>query len=424
MASIAESAFAQSYEQARSPALLPEYLQSDASNIVRFVSLYYEYLNKEGMPSHEISSIRNNHDIDLVSDKHLTRIQTAIAATLPDSRVLDKVRLYKMISKYYNTRGSVDSIHTFFKIFFNEVATIIYPKENLFNSSGDRSASSSNFTLQDSYYWQDFSYVIKTLNDTQEWKDEFLKLAHPAGLKLFTQLIVEASNHIENQEPSQYLLGDPSFDEYWHSIDWEEAYGKILPYQPGTNGETDLYWIFIANLGYTLFPQRKEITKNSDDPYDYRYLVATLLLAIELQLTNTNPLEALFRDEYQHQGKFFDSTPLEAGLADHTIAGASTTYSSINEDRFWGLSSMNTINTNHNPSEIIACELNHQDQWSSSYLRESNDYPFETLKYHEQGYVASDTGNDIDIPEYCNVVTHGDQFLFFDTDKMTYSDDV
>lgn len=115
--------------------LIPSYFHETATNLIDLISEYYEFMNSEGLPSAEISSITTLRDIDNVSLKYFSQIQSLIGRSVPTSRVMDKVQLYKIVVKYYNSRGSEDSIHTFFKIFFDEVVKIFYPKEFLFDLS-------------------------------------------------------------------------------------------------------------------------------------------------------------------------------------------------------------------------------------------------------------------------------------------------
>jgi hypothetical protein len=118
--------------------LYPPSLQESAGSIINFIELYYDYLNSTGLPSNEIANITRDKDIDIVSNKYLTEIQSLIGRNIPNSRVIDKVTLYRIIIQYYRTRGSEDSIHTFFKIFFDEIVDIFYPREYLFDLSGGR----------------------------------------------------------------------------------------------------------------------------------------------------------------------------------------------------------------------------------------------------------------------------------------------
>ncbi|QBQ74973.1 structural protein [Cyanophage S-RIM4] len=56
--------------------------------------------------------------------------------------------------------------------------------------------------IQDSYYYQDFSYAIDSSVSISEWKDIVLKNVHPASFKVFGQLNVSDSGFIPNKELS------------------------------------------------------------------------------------------------------------------------------------------------------------------------------------------------------------------------------
>ena len=133
-------------ETAKVASLFPEYVQQNADTLISFIERYYEHINSVGLPSNELANITSDKDIDRVSDRYLTQIQSLIAKNVPESEVLDKVSLYKIILQYYRTRGSEDSIFAFFKIFFNELITVFYPRDYLFElSHGSGSWSDIDF---------------------------------------------------------------------------------------------------------------------------------------------------------------------------------------------------------------------------------------------------------------------------------------
>lgn len=136
-------------ESVRTPDLLPQGLRDDAKNLIDLLESYYSYLNSDDMPTREIGSISSLKDIDVVSSKYINQIEELIGKSVPNSKVLNRVELYKIIVKYYNTRGSEDSIHTFFKIFFDEIVEIVYPKDSLFDLSGGDWSWSDDDVLED-----------------------------------------------------------------------------------------------------------------------------------------------------------------------------------------------------------------------------------------------------------------------------------
>ena len=54
----------------------------------------------------------------------------------------------------------------------------------------DSGKPSSQKKIQDNDYYQDFSYVIQTSDSIDVWKQDVLKLLHPAGLKLFGEVAI------------------------------------------------------------------------------------------------------------------------------------------------------------------------------------------------------------------------------------------
>ena len=57
--------------------------------------------------------------------------------------------------------------------------------------SGESGMPSSQKKIQDNDYYQDYSYVLKTTDSVNVWRNDVLKLLHPAGYKLFGEVLIE-----------------------------------------------------------------------------------------------------------------------------------------------------------------------------------------------------------------------------------------
>jgi hypothetical protein len=66
-----------------------------------------------------------------------------------------------------------------------------------------RSMLSADQVIQDSYYFQQFSYVIRTRIGRENWAQSVLKLLHPAGLVLFSDLLLDST--IAGNNTSSFL---------------------------------------------------------------------------------------------------------------------------------------------------------------------------------------------------------------------------
>ena len=67
--------------------------------------------------------------------------------------------------------------------------------------SEDGHLSETTMKIQDSLYYQDFSYVIKVGRTIDEWRDAFKKTMHPAGFYFTGQVNIESRLNVKNRMP-------------------------------------------------------------------------------------------------------------------------------------------------------------------------------------------------------------------------------
>ena len=58
---------------------------------------------------------------------------------------------------------------------------------------GETGLLSGTNKMQDNFYYQDFSYVVKTDQDVETYRDKILELVHPAGMALFGEILMSAN---------------------------------------------------------------------------------------------------------------------------------------------------------------------------------------------------------------------------------------
>ena len=207
--------------------LIPDFLRENAANLITFLEEYYDYLNREGFASYELGHIVDENDIDLTSAKYLDAIQNEIAKTVQNSAVIDRNTLYKRIIHYYRIKGTPDSVSVFFQIMFDSLIDVYYPSDHLFklsegkydsptgSYSDERGFLSSTDKIHDGEFWQDFSYQIRTTIEESRWKDSYHRLVHPAGIRFFSLLLIEAitNNRWEDIETYEGTAENP---EAWY----------------------------------------------------------------------------------------------------------------------------------------------------------------------------------------------------------------
>ncbi len=192
------------HEREKVRELVPQYLRDSSANLISFMEEYYDYLNRDGFASYELGHIIDENDIDVTSEKYLDAIQGEIAKVVPNSSVIDRNTLYKRIIHYYRIKGTPESINAFFQLMFNSVVDVYYPGDNLFKlSAGTFDDTSKNYTkksgfasgidkIQDSKFWQSFSYQVRSDIPLSKWGNSFRRLVHPAGMKFFSLITINA----------------------------------------------------------------------------------------------------------------------------------------------------------------------------------------------------------------------------------------
>ena len=150
-------------------------LRESSETLIELLSDYYNYLNQQDQTSDIFNRIVSEQDIDETSLSYLDRLQNEIAKTVPDSKRMDKVSLYKRIVKYYSIRGSEESVLVFFRIFFDELVEVTYPKDFLLKpSSGNwkNSDKIENYTdFIEGYVDKNENFGEKNLNDVISFRD-------------------------------------------------------------------------------------------------------------------------------------------------------------------------------------------------------------------------------------------------------------
>jgi len=94
------------------------------------------------------------------------------------------------------TEGIVKAIYT---TEFNANITSFYDNLGYYTSDKGR-LGVSNQRLTDSFFYQDYSYVVKSKTSIEEWRDLIKSTTHPAGFKLFGQVDVESSGDTKMPE--------------------------------------------------------------------------------------------------------------------------------------------------------------------------------------------------------------------------------
>lgn len=182
--------------------VLPEHIVADRPDLVAFLDAYFLWLEQEGNPGSVLDDLMKYRDLDRAADDFLEYLQREIAVSIPENIRSDRRKLYKNVVDIYLSKGSIPSYQALFNLAFSDEVELFFPRVDILKpSDGKWDAANSRWTnddgklsvkkyIQDSRYYQSFSYVIRTGQTIDFWRDAVKRLLHPAGFAFFGQVTI------------------------------------------------------------------------------------------------------------------------------------------------------------------------------------------------------------------------------------------
>jgi len=181
---------------------IPEHIRTNDPKLVAFAEAYFNFLDQDGGAGKFLNSLPDYRNLDDVSTTFIEYLQRELAVSIPEQVEADKVKLYKNVTDIYLSKGAETSYIALFNLIFNEEIELYFPRVDILKPSdgnwdpvnqgwvGDDGKISHLKKVQDSRYYQSFSYVIKTGQTIENWNDAVKKLLHPAGFAFFGEVVV------------------------------------------------------------------------------------------------------------------------------------------------------------------------------------------------------------------------------------------
>lgn len=107
--------------------VIPTHIQSNYPKFIEFVQVFFSFLeegNKSGLYLNSISEQKNNLSED---SPFLSLIEKEIGLFVPQKYVADPAVFYNRIVDLWKSKGSEESIRTFFRLFLNKEVDFYYP---------------------------------------------------------------------------------------------------------------------------------------------------------------------------------------------------------------------------------------------------------------------------------------------------------
>lgn len=188
----------------------PSYYQQEYPKLVDFLEKYFEYIEDTAGFGDLLNKLKDVRDIDVSESEYVDILaSTEFGAALPDLSSIDEAAAVRIFEYWYKSKGTKAAVDMYFRVFLNTNVEVVYPKDNMLIVDGgewdddeDRYVGVNSLidepraVIQDDFYYQAFSYLIRSGQSIKDWGDTFYRAAHAAGFKVFGE--VELSGVIGN----------------------------------------------------------------------------------------------------------------------------------------------------------------------------------------------------------------------------------
>ena len=157
---------------------------SDLSTVPSYTSTYTILVS--GILGDEFSNGKTVSQFD--SNGNLT-FRAVVSQYKKGSNIVKLINLVGEISKKYPLNGA--TILSILYTNYKPELKSFYDKNGRY-ASRKGILSDSNSKITDSYYYQDYSYVIRSKTPIDLWRELIKDVVHPAGFELFGEVVVEA----------------------------------------------------------------------------------------------------------------------------------------------------------------------------------------------------------------------------------------
>jgi len=331
--------------------LVPDHVETSYPDLVNFLKTYALYLERSNDSAFYLNALDIQRDIDYVEDHLLTELQNEIGIAVPRDFATDPRLFYKRLIEFYISRGTPESITSFFRVIYDDEVETYFPFVDILNPSdgnwtdqaaaiqADRTqfTATNTFTIsgtptvtpannddgnaaffdddvvfvnntyqvpgtdytesvysdtttkykltftsalsngdvirtypkglftnndgflsdkkfiQDSYYYQQFSYVLRTGANVADWSNAFTRLIHPAGFKFFGEIAILIKVLDQGNTAAQYgwleTAGEINFNigAFQHGPVQFNSHLLEKSYTHFTNGSSELSKIGMQN---------------------------------------------------------------------------------------------------------------------------------------------------------------------------------
>ena len=107
--------------------LVPDHVETSFPDLVNFLKTYALYLERSNESGFYLNSLDIQRDIDYVEENLLTELQNEIGIAVPRDFATNPRTFYKHLIEFYRSRGTPESITSFFRVIFDDEVETYFP---------------------------------------------------------------------------------------------------------------------------------------------------------------------------------------------------------------------------------------------------------------------------------------------------------
>jgi len=202
---------------------IPEYLRASYPRFALFIKEYYTFLDGNRQANAVLLNSNTWSDVDLTLDLFVEEMRKQHAYDISPEVLVDQRRLIKFINQYYESKGSENAAELYFRMMYNDTATVKYPGDYVLRAS-DGVWSSKKTVKIDTDYTQIDSASLElapaplrdAATDVFSLKEKTIYLKYhrreSSGLKTYRQELgcVQVARILNNQDIFELEIDIPN----------------------------------------------------------------------------------------------------------------------------------------------------------------------------------------------------------------------
>ena len=265
--------------------LIPEHVQTLYPDLVAFLKVYALYLERSNKSGFYLNALDIQRDIDFVEDSLLTELQNEIGIAVPRDFATNPRMFYKRLIEFYRSRGTPESITSFFRMIYDDDVETYFPFVDLLEpSDGDWTDQSTDIIANQTNYtaWNVFTIsgtptVVSGNNDAGTAISSSFETGAPPPMGADVRMRWLYARHYFDAQSSAYdvqvVQQSPKINGVTQALNMGESFATLGSFTIGTSklaganqalyGDTDLQ-------GYDNSTQLKYTNNASDEPFVFR----------------------------------------------------------------------------------------------------------------------------------------------------------